>query len=171
VSDVGYGRYEELDVVEGGRNYGWRVREGAHCLDREFPLAALPECDLVDDRDQPLTDPVLEYTHLGVGIAIVGGYVYRGPALPALRGRYVFGDYTREFSEAILGRGSLLVAEPSGVAGERWPWRRLVLRDGDLERFVTGMGEDSAGELYVLTRTQFGPVGQTGEVLRLVPAG
>ena len=70
-----------------------------------------------------------------------------------------------------MGRGTLLVATPSSTAGATWPWRRLVLRDGPLERFVTGMGEDAAGELYVLTRTEFGPVGETGEILRLGPPG
>jgi hypothetical protein len=63
------------------------------------------------------------------------------------------------------------VAEPSAEPGAAWPWRKLVLRDGALERFVTGMGEDSAGELYVLTRTEFGPIRETGEVLKLVPPG
>ena len=174
VSDVGYGRYEELDVVAAGGNYGWRVREGAHCLDRAEPLGFLAECDLVDQRGETLTDPILEYTHRGVGIAIVGGYVYRGDAIPALRGKYVFGDYSAEFGEEILGRGSLLVADPatqSGGAGGTWAWRRLAVQGGPLERFVTGMGEDEAGELYVLTRTEFGPVGETGEVLRLVAPG
>lgn len=171
VSDVGYGRYEEIDVVEKGGNYGWRVREGAHCLNVEFPLIDLGTCDLVDDRGRPLTDPVLEYTHRAVGIAVVGGYVYRGSAIPALTGRYVFADFTRDFTDAVAGRGTMLVAEPRAGAGERWPWRRLVLRDGALDRFVTGMGEDAAGELYVLTRTEFGPVGETGEVLKLIAPG
>jgi glucose/arabinose dehydrogenase len=168
VSDVGYGRYEEVDVVEKGRNYGWRVREGAHCLDVEFPLVDLGTCDLKDDRGQPLTDPVLEYTHKAVGIAVVGGYVYRGRAISGLQGRYVFADFTRDFADAVEGHGTMLMAEPMAGDGEQWPWRRLVLRNGPLDRFVTGMGEDASGELYVLTRTEFGPVGETGEVLKLI---
>lgn len=168
VSDVGYGRYEEVDVVVRGGNYGWRVREGAHCLNVEMPLELLAECDLVDDLGTELTDPVVEYTHRGVGIAVVGGYVYRGSAIPALAGRYVFADYSAEFGATIEGRGSLLVAEPSADASVTWEWARLELRDGPLNRFVTGMGEDADGELYVLTRTEFGPVGETGEVLKIV---
>jgi glucose/arabinose dehydrogenase len=171
VSDVGYGRYEEIDVVDTGGNYGWRVREGAHCLNVEFPLVELDTCDLVDGRGQRLTDPVLEYTHAAVGIAVVGGYVYRGAAIPALRGQYVFADYSRDFTGAVEGHGTLLVAQPQAAAGAPWPWRRVILRDGPIDRFVTGMGEDAAGELYVLSRTEFGPVGETGEVLKLVPAG
>ena len=168
VSDVGYGRYEEIDVVEKGRNYGWRVREGAHCLDVRYPLVDLATCDLVDDRGKRLTDPVVEYTHKEVGIAVVGGYVYRGAGIPSLDGRYAFADFTRDFTGAPVGRGTLLVAQPQADEGAPWPWRRLELRDGPLDRFVTGMGEDATGELYVLTRTEFGPVGQTGEVLKLI---
>ena len=170
VSDVGYGRYEEVDVVELGGNYGWRVREGAHCLNVEFPLVEVEDCDRIDDLGRPLIDPVIEYSHRDVGIAVVGGYVYRGAAIPDLRGRYVFGDYSRRFGDTVVGLGSLLVALRSAEAGETWTWQPLVLRDGALERFVTGMGEDAAGELYVLVRTEFGPVGETGEVLQLVPA-
>ena len=48
---------------------------------------------------------------------------------------------------------------------------RCRLGDGSLSRIVTGMGEDAAGELYVLTRTGLGPVGTSGEVLKLVPPG
>jgi len=168
VSDVGYGRYEEIDAVESGGNYGWRVREGAHCLSVEFPLVDVDGCDLVDDRDQRLIDPVVEYTHKAVGIAVVGGHVYRGGAIPTLGGQYVFADFTRDFTGAPEGHGTMLRAEPQADEGATWPWRRLVLRDGPLDRFVTGMGEDAVGELFVLTRTEFGPVGQTGEVLKLI---
>jgi glucose/arabinose dehydrogenase len=173
VSDVGYGRWEELDVVSNGGNYGWRVREGAHCLDIDAPLTDLQTCDLTDDRGVALTDPVLEYGHGAVGVAIVAGYVYRGSAIPALAGRYVFADWSRDWTNTPVGRGSLLVAEPAAGDGEAWPWRRLAVegREGSIGRFVTGLGEDAAGELYVLTRTQIGPGGTSGEILKLVPPG
>ena len=52
---------------------------------------------------------------------------------------------------------------------DRWPWRRLAVADGALDHlFVTGMGEDAAGELYVMGRRQFGPMGRTGFVFRMV---
>ena len=82
VSDVGYGRFEEIDAVESGGNYGWRVREGAHCLNVEFPLVDLPDCDMTDDLGRPLIDPVLEYTHQAVGIAVVGGVRLPRPGDP-----------------------------------------------------------------------------------------
>ena len=181
VSDVGYGRYEEIDVVQLGFNYGWPVREGAHCLDRDAPLEEVAECPLEDDAGTPLTDPALEYTHRAVGIAVVGGYQYRGSALPGLLNRYVFADYSREFGNTVDGHGTLLVADPATDPEQLWPWERLDVAPlagitaarsgsppGALDVFVTGMGEDADGELYVLVRSEFGPVGQTGQVLKLV---
>jgi glucose/arabinose dehydrogenase len=171
VSDVGYGRYEEVDSVVAGGNYGWRIREGAHCLDIENPLADTTGCPTEGDDGNPLIDPVIEYTHAGVGIAVVGGYVYRGTALPALQGQYVFADYTPDWTTPDPDpHGTLLVATPAADTSTPWPWRRLSVADDALNHFfVTGMGEDAAGELYVMARHQFGPIGQTGFVFRIVP--
>ena len=152
---------------------GVQLEPGGVCSAKAFDVAMSKDgrsvrLNIVDDRDQPLTDPVIEYTHGAVGIAVVGGYVYRGGAIPGLSGRYIFADYTRDFVDAPVGRGTLLAAEPQADDGAQWPWRQLQLRNGEVDRFVTGMGEDTAGELYVLTRTEFGPVEQTGEVLKLI---
>lgn len=171
VSDVGYGRYEEVDAVLGGGNYGWRIREGAHCLDILEPLSEPTDCPTTGADDEPLIDPVIEYSHRAVGIAVVGGYVYRGTALPDLRGRYVFGDYSADWTtNDPQPNGSLLVATP-GETDARWPWERLVVADDPLAySFLTGMGEDADGELYVMTRRVSGPTSVTGEVFRIVPA-
>ena len=170
VSDVGYGRYEEVDVVERGGNYGWRIREGAHCLDVEAPLIPLASCAPAGDNGDPLIDPALEYTHAEIGLAVVGGFVYRGTAIPALTGRYVFADFSHEWtSDPPVGRGTLMAAEPAAT-GQPWPWRELVLGDGQTPNFITGIGEDAAGELYVMVREELGPEGTTGRVLRIVPA-
>jgi glucose/arabinose dehydrogenase len=171
VSDVGFGRYEELDVVELGGNYGWRVREGRHCLDVKVPLNDLATCPLQDERGQPLIDPVLEYSHREIGLAIVGGYVYRGSNIPALRGRYVFGDWSADWkSNAPTPRGSLLVTDPGATEAASWTFERLTM-PAPLDQFVTGMGEDRDGELYVMTREEMGPTGDTGAVHRIVPGG
>jgi glucose/arabinose dehydrogenase len=170
VSDVGYGRYEELDVVEPGANYGWRVREGMHCLDLAEPLEDLETCPETDDDGRPLVDPVLEYSHQEVGLAIVGGFAYRGSELPDLRGRYVFGDWSADWTtQQPTPRGSLLVTDPLPTDAGAWTWRKLAL-DEPLARFVTGIGEDGAGELYVMTRGLVGPVGLSGAVYRIAPA-
>ncbi len=170
VSDVGYGRYEEIDVVERGGNYGWRIREGAHCLDIAQPLQETSGCDETGSGGEPLIDPVVEYSHDDVGIAVVGGYVYRGTALPALRGQYVFADFSADWVNTPTPRPTLLVASPSADAGAVWAWRRLAT-DAPLSRFISGMGEDADGELYLLTRGQLGPDGETGEVRQLVAPG
>ena len=76
---------EEIDYEprgRGGRNYGWRNREGAHDNVTSLPPAYLP-----------LTDPIFDYGR-STGQSITGGFVYRGRALgPAYQGRYFFGDY------------------------------------------------------------------------------
>jgi glucose/arabinose dehydrogenase len=171
VSDVGYGRYEEVDAVERGGNYGWRIREGAACLNLDLPLQPMSGCPTSGEDGRPLIDPVVQYSHAQVGIAVVGGYVYRGAAMPELDGKYVFADFSADWAADAIPRGSLLVATPLDSGAGPWEWRPLTVEGGPLGRFVTGMGEDAGGELYVLTRTTLGPTGQTGEVLRLVPPG
>src|SRR4249920_3205865 len=95
IGDVGQNRYEEVDYEpagRGGRNYGWRNREGLHDNVTSRPPAYLP-----------LVDPIHEYDH-SVGQSITGGFVYRGSALPATyRGRYFFADFVqgRVFSIAL----------------------------------------------------------------------
>lgn len=78
--DVGQNRWEEIDVIRKGGNYGWNVREGRHCF-RDS------DCDM-----KGLIDPVAEYSH-DDGCSVTGGYVYRGRAVAALVGRYLYADY------------------------------------------------------------------------------
>jgi glucose/arabinose dehydrogenase len=162
VSDVGYGRYEEVDSVVKGGNFGWRIREGRHCLDVDQPLLSTDNCPSTGPAGEPLIDPVVEYSHAQVGVAVVGGYIYRGALVPALSK-----DWT---SQVPVPRGSMLVADPVADLGVPWAWDRLAV-DGKplLAEFVSGMGEGNDGELYVLTRSQLGPAGATGRVLRIVP--
>jgi glucose/arabinose dehydrogenase len=170
VSDVGYGRYEEIDAVEAGGNYGWRIREGDHCLDRDNPTTETTDCPDVGEDGESLLPPAIEYTHQDIGVAVVGGFVYRGSAIPGLQGSYVFADYSadRQTSSGLQIGGTLLVAEPQEAAAG-WQWRPLVLEGGGLLDYVTGLGEDANGEIYVLVRRQTGPTGLTGRVLRLAP--
>ena len=85
IGDVGQNRFEEIDYEpprRGGRNYGWRIREGAHDNVTSAPPAY-----------GPLTEPIFEYDH-SVGQSITGGFVYRGRALAASnQGRYFFADF------------------------------------------------------------------------------
>lgn len=81
MGDVGQNRIEEIDVVERGKNNGWNIMEGSLCY-----------TPATDCNKTGLVLPIWNYTH-DVGIAIIGGYVYRGSALPILAGAYVYGDY------------------------------------------------------------------------------
>lgn len=81
LADVGQSRYEEIDKVVLGGNYGWNTREGAHC----FPAGS--ECSA-----EGFIDPVVEYGRAD-GQSVSGGYVYRGSKIPGLFGKYVYGDF------------------------------------------------------------------------------
>ncbi len=78
--DVGQNNWEEVDVIENGKNYGWRCYEGTHNYN-------LSGCNYPE-----YIDPVWEYSH-SEGYSITGGYVYRGTGVPSLVGKYIYGDY------------------------------------------------------------------------------
>jgi glucose/arabinose dehydrogenase len=81
-ADVGQNRWEEIDRVEKGKNYGWRIMEGMHCFK---PSTDCPQSGL--------TLPIAEYANESGRCSITGGYVYRGKQVPHLQGTYIFGDY------------------------------------------------------------------------------
>jgi glucose/arabinose dehydrogenase len=173
VADVGQNLWEEVSIVTGGGNYGWNVKEGAHCFSPASPNQPPEECPDSDPDGNPLIDPVVEYQNGnapgGLGLAVVGGYVYRGQALSSFEGRYVFGDWSTSFS---VGDGTLLVASPPGLDGDGWSFQELRIDtdDGRLDAFVLGFGQDAQNELYVLTSNAAGPAGDTGRVWKIVPA-
>ncbi len=80
-ADVGQNTYEEVDIVEKGQNYGWKIMEGFHCFS---PPSG---CDM-----NGLTLPIWEYNH-SIGQSITGGYVYRGSKVPELAGKYIYADF------------------------------------------------------------------------------
>lgn len=137
VADVGQKKWEETDLVARGGNYGWRLMEGAHCYN---PAVGCPT--------EGLTLPVMEYGREGGRCSIIGGYVYRGRALPALGGVYVSGDFcSGEVFGLRLSEGGRGVAGPTAL-----------LKTGFR---IASFGEDEAGELYVLDLG--------GGIYRLVP--
>ena len=176
VADAGQNLWEEVNRVVRGGNYGWNVKEGTHCFDAEAPGTVPAQCPDTAPGGVRLLDPVIEYPHPGnaagapvSGIAVVGGYVYRGSALAELRGRYVFGDFAQAFNRA---SGSLYVATPQGSG--LWQVQPLVTGGdaaGRVDDFVKGFGQDAAGEVYVLVSDVLGPSGATGRVYRLDRAG
>jgi len=120
--DVGQGEWEEIDVITAGANYGWNVREGAHCFSPANGCA------------NTFVEPISEYDH-ALGRSVTGGFVYRGTAIADLIGRYVFGDFITGLMFAIPEDSA------TGVVAE-------VVADSGLQ--IVSFAEDSSGELYVL---------------------
>ncbi len=122
--DVGQNAVEEIDVIVGGGNYGWRIREGSRCFE---PAIGCTDVELVR--------PVAEYAHdEGLGSSITGGFVYRGSNIPTLVGRYVFADFV---SGRVL---ALTLADDGGYTVER-----LL----DTTRLPVSFYADADGELYL----------------------
>jgi glucose/arabinose dehydrogenase len=140
IADVGQGAWEEIDYqppARGGRNYGWRNREGAHDNVTTLPPAYLP-----------LIDPVFEYDR-ATGQSITGGYVYRGAALGAnFTGRYFFADFVagRVWSIALTVNPSTGEASASGLLEHT-----AQLGGTSTLGNISSLGVDSRGELYVVS--------------------
>jgi len=139
--DVGQSRFEEIDRVVSGGNYGWNVKEGRHC----YEASDCPDLTPASVRGgEPLRDPVVEYPHSDQpvsGISVIIGNVYRGTAVPGLQGSFIFADYQ--------ARGRLFLAEPGG---DRWSTEVLPVASDDAGKLqqVVSMGRDDEGEIYVL---------------------
>lgn len=170
VADAGQDVYEEISIATSGGNYGWNIKEGAHCFDPDNTEQAPDSCASTGANGEPLIDPIIEYDHATGGVVVVGGYVYRGTAMPELKGHYIFGDYSKTQGSM---DGTLYWAEASAEGG-MWAWGELKIAGMQNERLgmlVLGMGEDADGELYVLTNMSSAPTGDTGQIWKLVPAG
>jgi len=151
VADVGQSRWEEINVVERGGNYGWNVREGPECFRAD-------DCPTETEGGEPLSDPAIAYPHSGdgvTGISVIGGYVYEGDAIPALDGRYVFGDFRMD--------GQLFVGTDGG-AGD---WSTSTVPVDGVGSLLNSFGRDADGELLVCTTDGGGVSAQTGAVYRL----
>jgi glucose/arabinose dehydrogenase len=125
IADVGQNAWEEVNFLPAGSpagaNFGWVIREGTHPYAGAAPVG------------MELIDPVAEYDH-GQGCSVTGGFVYRGEALPAWQGVYLYGDYC---TGIIWG----LARTPDGA------WLNRVLFETGLN--ISSFGEDAAGELYL----------------------
>lgn len=168
-ADVGQNSYEEVDVIEKGGNYGWRVKEGTHCFDYQAPNDHPASCE-----DKGMIDPVLEYKNCSgkpegcKGISITGGYVYRG-SNKAWDGLYFFGDWSKNF---VFKDGQLFVAK---MTGKKWSMEKVNITNmPDWNSYVLSFGQDSKGEIYVMSTNLTGPVpggpaGGIDKVYKIVP--
>jgi hypothetical protein len=165
IADIGQSQLEEIDVGEAGANYGWGEREGTRMLmhgDAAHKLG-LPFFDFMSGY----TYPALVYGH-HLGLAVTGGYVYRGDALPQLRGMYVFGDIASGrifFADAQAlnnGRQAIFYELPLYHQGKPKTLKEIV----GAARADLRFGIDDRGEIYVLTKQD----GMVRRLAALVPA-
>ena len=149
IADVGEGRREEIDFQPanhaGGRNYGWRLKEGRLCFNP--PTNCSPG---------GLTAPILDYGHTtsgGCRGSVTGGSVYRGSAIPGLQGSYFFADFCTGKIAALRYDG-VRITEFKDLTAALAPGGGLTINQ------PTSIGEDAAGELFL---TDF-----DGELYKLV---
>jgi hypothetical protein len=175
VADVGQDSWEEVDIVVSGGNYGWNIREAFVCFDPKNNRQPPEQCPKVGAMGEPLLDPIVAYKNLGKyakdpeakGCSITGGYVYRGKQIPKLVGKYVFADWSS--GGWAKPAGKLYVA--SRGADGRWTMDSLALADhpdGNVQSYVTALGEDADGELYVMTNGSNMLKGNNGKLWKLV---
>ncbi len=121
--DVGQNAWEEIDLISGRKNYGWRTMEGAHCYN---PPAGC--------NQDGLTLPVKEYANAGQDCSVTGGYVYRGTSRPELVGAYIYADYCSgkiwmfRYQDGTVTSDTLLIDAPFTISS---------------------FGEDQNNELYI----------------------
>jgi glucose/arabinose dehydrogenase len=155
IADIGQGNVEEVNLGVRGANYGWSLREGTFVTDRagSTPLYALP----ADDASRGFTYPVAQYDHTE-GRAIAGGYVYRGAAVPALAGHYLFGDIVngRVFHVPVadLRLGRQAAFKELRLLRGGAPVTLLGLVGAANGRVDLRFGQDEAGEVLVMTKQE-----------------
>ena len=133
-ADVGQNAWEEIDIIENGKNYGWRCYEGTYTYNTSG-------CDYPE-----YIDPVWEYPH-GAECSITGGYVYRGVNVPELEGKYIYGDYcsrkvwSLEYDGVTPPVNNLLLTAPGSITSFGF--------DENNEIYITS----SNGNIYRFTPT------------------
>nr|XP_046269805.1 HHIP-like protein 2 [Scatophagus argus] len=155
--DVGQNRYEEIDIIVRGGNYGWRAKEGFECYDVKL-------C-----HNSSLNDilPIFAYSH-HVGKSVTGGFVYRGCESPNLNGLYIFGDFMS---------GRLMALEEDKSTGN-WKERSICMGDTKTcsfpglinhhHKFIISFAEDEAGELYFLATAYPSAMSPHGTVFKFM---
>jgi quinoprotein glucose dehydrogenase len=141
--DVGQNKWEEIDLILKGKNYGWRPREGRH--------ATRGVKDASDDASR-FEEPVAEYDH-SEGISVTGGFVYRGAKHPSMQGIYLYGDY--QFG-TVWGlrydtKASTMITDPERLFRKRFCIASFgELNDGTVLMCCTEGGADGPGSIYEL---------------------
>jgi len=143
VADVGQNKFEEVNIIEKGGNYGWRIMEANHCFNPE------ENC-----KQEGLILPIAEYEH-EEGISITGGFVYRGKEMASLSEKYIFADWT----------GPMFYLSKKGESWIRGSISLASKPTGDLK--ILSFAQDNNAELYVLTNQEVGPKATKGAIYKL----
>jgi glucose/arabinose dehydrogenase len=150
IADVGQVAREEVNWEPrgmGGRNYGWRLREGRANYDTRQGAAY-----------QPLTEPIYDYLRSD-GMSVTGGFVYRGSALhPMFNGRYFFADFV---AGRVYSIGLSLDEQQEATAVDLLELTALLGGSQEIGQ-ISSFGVDSAGELYIVSYSR-------GRILKIVP--
>lgn len=148
LGDVGDYQWEEINLIEKGRNYGWNYYEGTTCRAGQLGMAC----------PQPGTvAPVYQVAHNGQSIAIIGVGVYRGSAIPSLVGKYLFRVYGRNQLFALSGSGGNYTA---AAIVQNTPNVNAFFTDAQGEYY----GVDVQGKVYKLTGSSSGGTASTAAV-------
>ncbi|XP_025105652.1 HHIP-like protein 1 isoform X3 [Pomacea canaliculata] len=158
--DTGTDQFEEINIIESGKNYGWNIKEGRRCHHSQ-------QCSAIANEGLP----IYTYPHSSEwGSAVVGGYVYRGGNFTGLYGAYVYGD-------AVTGKIAYLVQLPNTTwSSTDWPqcsrdWCPCDARDDKLP-YLLSFGQDAHGELFVMSTSEFSVLQARGGLFRVVaPTG
>ncbi|KAM4625204.1 HHIP-like protein 1 [Polymixia lowei] len=155
--DVGQNKFEEIDIIEKGRNYGWRAKEGFSCYDKK--LCANSSLDDVL--------PIYAYPHK-MGKSVTGGYIYRGCEYPNLNGMYIFGDFMS---------GRLMTLQEDRQTG-RWEYHEICMGMGltcafpglinNYHQYIISFAEDEAGEMYFMSTGIPSATSPSGVVYKVV---
>ncbi|XP_043913791.1 HHIP-like protein 2 [Protopterus annectens] len=155
--DVGQNRFEEIDIIVKGGNYGWRAKEGFECFDIK-----LCHNNTLDD-----ILPIYAYSH-HIGKSVTGGYIYRGCESPNLNGLYIFGDFMT---------GRLMALEEDKRTGT---WKKQDVCMGEpktcafpglvnkYSRYIISFAEDEAGELYFMSTTYATAHSPQGTIYKII---
>lgn len=169
--NIGHGNIESVNLILKGHDYGWPIREGSFVLNpfgemnKVYPLPG-------NDSTYHITYPVAQYDH-DEGNAISGGFEYSGTAVPALKGKYLFGDIPsgRLF---YIDMADVKQGLPTGQAGRQAhvkEWKitingvaKSLIEACGSKRVDLHFGRDAQGEMYILTKAD-------GRVYKLTSAG
>ena len=150
IADVGQNAREEINWEpsgRGGRNYGWRLREGRANFDTRQPAAYLP-----------LTEPIHDYPR-SEGMSVTGGFVYRGSALnPMFNGRYFYADFV---AGRVYTIGLHLDEQQEAIADDHLELTQLLGGTPELG-LISSFGVDAEGELYIVSYSR-------GRILKIIP--